>query len=210
MNNTATKTPLTTAAKPKARNEKLVKIVTVAMLSAVSFVLYLLEFPILPSMGHLKLDLSDIPALLAGLMFGAQWAVPVELLKNIIELIVKGMGTQMGFGNLMNFIVGCAYIIPFCLVYQKLIGKEKKRAASIVIASVVGIVSIIVFGIIGNYFIDPPFFKYFLGVELTSETLWPAIWSATALNAIKGVMLSIVSFPIILALIDRLKKAMKM
>ena len=210
MNNTNAKTPLTKVETPKARNENLVKVVTIAMLSAVSFVLYLLEFPILPSMGHLKLDFSDIPALLAGLMFGPGWAVPVELLKNVIEMLVKGMGTQMGFGNLMNFIVGCAYIVPFCLVYQKLVGKDKKKPVAIVVASAVGIVSIIGFGIVGNYFIDPPFFKYFLGVELTSETLWPAIWSATALNAIKGVMLSVVSFPIILALVDRLKKAMKM
>ena len=210
MNNTKTITPLTTTETPKAKNEKLVKVVTIAMLSAVSFVLYLLEFPILPSMGHLKLDFSDIPALLASLMFGAQWAVPVELLKNAIELLVKGMGTQMGFGNLMNFIVGCAYIVPFCLLYQKLVSKEKKKPVAIVIASVVGIISIIAFGIIGNYFIDPPFFKYFLGIELTSETLWPAIWSATALNAIKGTMLSVVRFPIILALVDRLKRAMKM
>ena len=86
----------------------IVMICIIAMLSAVSFVLFLFEFPILPSVGHLKLDLSDIPALVAGVFYGPRPAVIVELIKNIIELIAKGFGTQMGFGNMMNFIVGCA------------------------------------------------------------------------------------------------------
>ncbi len=188
----------------------LVKLVTVAMLIAVSLVLYLLEFPIIPSVGHLKLDFGDIPALIGGLIYGPWWGVLIELVKNLIEMLIKGLGTQMGFGNLMNFLVGSAYILPFCFVYKAMTKKEKfKRPFAVVVSSVCGLVSIVLIGIAGNYFIDPPFFKYFLGVELTSETLWPAIWSATAINAIKGTMLSVVSLPIILALLDRLKKIVK-
>lgn len=191
-------------------NKNLIKIVTVAMLSAVAFVLYLLEFPVIPGAAHLKLDLSDIPALIGGLLFGPGWGVIIELVKNAIEMLVKGLGSQMGFGNVMNFIVGCAYIVPFCLIYKALTKGEKlKKPAAVAVCSVVGLVSIVLIGIVSNYFIDPPYFKYFLGVELTSETLWPAVWSATAINAIKGVMLSIVSFPIVLALLDRLKTIVK-
>ena len=194
----------------KRKNNSLVKLVTVAMLAAISFVLYLLEFPVIPAMSHLKLDFSDIPALIGGLMFGPWWGVLIELLKNVIECLVKGLGSQMGFGNIMNFLVGSAYIVPFCLVFKAVFKKKPgKKAVAVTAASVVGFVSIVLIGIIGNYLIDPPFFKYFLGVELTSKTLWPAIWSATALNAIKGAMLSVVSFPIVLALNDRLKKVIK-
>ena len=90
----------------KKENKSIKKICIIAMLSAVSFVLFLLEFPVIPSLGHLKLDFSDVPALIAGVLYGPFASVVVEVIKNFIELLVKGVGTQMGFGNLMNFIVG--------------------------------------------------------------------------------------------------------
>ncbi|MBQ8029460.1 MAG: ECF transporter S component [Clostridia bacterium] len=192
------------------QQSKTLKLATIAMLSAISFVLFLIEFPVIPAFSHLKLDFSDIPAIIGGLLYGPHWAIFIELIKNVIELAVKGMGTQMGFGNIMNFIVGCAYVVPFCVVYKALSKKEKiSKTVSILVASVVGVVSIIVLGIIGNYFIDPPFFKYFLGIELSSEALWSAIWAATAVNAIKGAMLSVLGFPLVLVLIERLNKVLK-
>ena len=188
----------------------LTKLVTAAMLSAVSFVLYLLEFPILPGASHLKLDLSDIPALVCSLVSGPVWGVIVELLKNLIEMLVRGIGTQMGFGNLMNFIVGCAYVVPFTLVFNSLSKKQAGKTKKIIISGITGIIAIVAAGLIGNYLIDPPFFKFFMGVTLDSPTLWAAIWSATALNAIKGVMLTAVAFPIVLALLDRIRKVIKL
>ena len=181
------------------KNKKFTRCVVVAMLCAVSFVLYHLECPLFPGAGHLKLDLSDIPALVGAMLYGPVWGVVVELVKNLIELAVKGMGTQMGFGNLMNFIVGTAYIVPFCLLY-----KRSRKKSGVVFAAVVGIASIVLVGIGANYLIDPPFFKYFLGVTLESKALWGAIWSATALNAIKGAMLSVLGFVLVPTLIKRI------
>ncbi len=186
----------------------LVKLAVVAMLSAISFVLFLLEFPVIPSLSHLKLDFSDVPALISGVIFGPLSAVAVELVKNLIELLVKGMGTQMGYGNIMNFIVGCAYVVPFCMIYRKL-DKAGKKDKGILFGSFAGIVTIVTVGILANYFIAPFFFKNFLGIALDSAGLWTAVWGATAINAIKGVMLSAVSLPVIRVLIDRLQKIVK-
>ena len=72
------------------------------------------------------------------------------------------------------------------------------------IAAFVGVASIVLVGIGANYLIDPPFFKYFLGVTLESKALWGAIWSATALNAIKGAMLSVLGFVLVPTLIKRI------
>ena len=104
----------------KSSQKSLVQVATIAMLTAISFVLFLLEFPLFAALGHLKTDLSDIPALFAGIVYGPGAAVIIELLKNVIELIFKGIGTQMGFGNLMNFIVGCAYVVPFSILFRSL------------------------------------------------------------------------------------------
>ena len=111
------------------KDNPLIILAICSMLSAMSFVLMLLEFPVTPpAMGHLKMDFSDIPALFVGVIFGPVYSVIVELVKNLLELVFKGMGTQMGFGNLMNFIVGCAYIVPFSLVLRR--KKEKMKEKS--------------------------------------------------------------------------------
>ena len=184
----------------------LVELVLCAMLSAISFVLMLLEFPVTPpAMGHLKMDFSDIPALFAGVIFGPVYAVVVELVKNLLELVTKGIGTQMGFGNLMNFLVGCAYVVPFSIVLRKN-KKNMKDTKTILLAGITGLLCIVVIGVGANYFVAPLFFKHFLGIELDSATLWTAVGSATALNAIKGVMLSVVAFPIIKGMLDTVKK----
>ena len=191
----------------KQKNKNSIVILAVcAMLSAMAFVLMLLEFPVTPpAMGHLKMDFSDIPALFAGLVFGPWYAVIVELVKNLLELLVKGMGTQMGFGNLMNFIVGCAYVVPFSIVMKK--KKDKmKETKTILLAGLSGLITIVIIGVGANYFVAPLFFKYFLGIEIGGETLVTAVLSATALNAIKGVMLSVIAFPVVKGMLDTVKK----
>lgn len=188
------------------KDNPLIVLAICAMLSAMSFVLMLLEFPVTPpAMGHLKMDFSDIPALFVGIIFGPVYSVIVELVKNLLELVFKGIGTQMGFGNLMNFIVGCAYIVPFSVVLRR--KKEKmKETKTILVAGICGLLSIVIIGIGANYFIAPLFFKHFLGIEIGPEALWAAVGSATALNAIKGVMLTVISFPIIKGMLDTVKK----
>lgn len=176
--------------------KSLTNLIIISMFSALSVVLYFFEFPVLSALPHLKLDFSDVPALLAGVIFGPLWGVAVELIKNIIELVIKGLGSQLGFGNIMNFVVGCAFIVPFSMIFINLEEKYNYTIKTI-IASVAGLVSIILLGIAGNCIITPPFFKYFLGIELSNDALWTAIWGATAINVIKGVMLSIIAFFIV-------------
>ena len=198
----------------KSSQKSLVQVATIAMLTAISFVLFLLEFPLFAALGHLKTDLSDIPALFAGIVYGPGAAVIIELLKNVIELIFKGIGTQMGFGNLMNFIVGCAYVVPFSILFRSLKKKSEKKGEYnskkenkyILLSSLLGVAAIVFIGFFANYLVTPLFFKYFLGIELDGATLWAAIGSSATLNAIKGAMLSVVSFPIIKVLVERLKK----
>ncbi len=193
----------------KSKQNPLVVLAICAMLSAMSFVLMLLEFPVTPpAMGHLKMDFSDIPALFVGVFFGPLYAALVELVKNLLELVFKGMGTQMGFGNLMNFIVGCAFVVPFSLVLRR--NQEKmKQTKTILIAGICGVVSIVAVGVVANYFVAPLFFKHFLGVEIGGDALTTAVLSATALNAIKGVMLAVIAFPLVKGMLDTVKKVIK-
>ncbi|HOO26795.1 MAG TPA: ECF transporter S component [Clostridiales bacterium] len=179
------------------QNKSLSKTILVGLFTAISLILFLLEFPIIPGNSALKLDFSDIPPLVGAVLFGPFFGVAVEALKNILELIFKGLGTQMGFGNLMNFIVGVAYIVPFALFYKALNKNERIRGlAASYIAGAVATACIVLAGLGANYVIAPLFFKYFLNQEIPKSVLWTFIGSASILNAVKGLLLTVCAYPL--------------
>lgn len=186
------------------KKTNVVKLVTAAMLTAIAFALYMFEIPLI-SFGFLKYDLSDIAALIGGLYLGPAAGALIEFLKNLIHVFTKGLGSTMGFGDLMNFIVGSAYIVPFVLCYRGL-SKKMKKALAILISAIIGCVALVGIGAAANYFIAPLYFKYFVGQEITQEFLMTYLVSATSLNIVKGAILSVVAYPIILLLLDKIKK----
>ena len=177
------------------RKSRVFRISVIAVFSALAFVLFLFEFPIIPGVEHLKFDLGDIPAFIGGLSFGPVAGILIELIKNLLQLFTKGIGSTMGYGNIMNFLVGIAMVVPFVLIYRKYI-KSWGYLKTVLISGLAGLVSIVVVGFLGNLLIAPFYFKQFLGIELTNEALMAAVWSATALNVIKGILC-----PIIIAVI---------
>ena len=99
-------------------------LVKIAMLSAVAFVLMLLSFPLAAFFPpFLKLDLSDLPALMGGFALGPVAGVLIELIKNILNILIKGTDTG-GIGELSNFIVGSFFIVPASIIYMR--NKSKK------------------------------------------------------------------------------------
>lgn len=190
------------------KNEKLYKIVFTGLFTAISFALYMLEIPFSLGTSALKFDFSDIPALIGGLYFGPVFGIVTELLKNLFGLLVRGLGEQMGFGNLMNAIVGISFVVPFSLIYKKL--KEKLgMPKTLTLAGVVSSCSMLIGGALGNLVIAPLFFKFFLNLNITWQMLTAFLASAEILNAIKAVMLCAVSVPIACLLLPKLKNTAK-
>ncbi len=183
----------------------LYKIVSIAMLTALATVLYVVEIPLMPSFGFLKYDLSDIVALIGGIFFGPLTGVAIEFLKNVIHVMIRGAGETLGFGNLMNFIVGVLYIVPFVVSYN-VISKKKSKAFAITFSAVIGCIFTVAVGAGANYIIAPLFFKYFLHQTMAKEFLMTYLASSAALNAMKSAILSAVAYPVILVLLGKLKK----
>ncbi|MBE6783189.1 MAG: ECF transporter S component [Ruminococcaceae bacterium] len=191
-------------------NNNVYKMVTIAMLTAIAEVLYMLDFPIFSGpFVFLKFDFSDIAALIGGITFGPMAGVIIEFLKNLIHVFIKGLGSTMGFGDLMNFLVGSAYIVPFVLCYHEF-SKKIKKSVAILISAVIGCFTLIGIGAAANYFIAPLYFKYFVSQIITNDFLIGYLSYACIINVLKGVTLSIVAYPIILILVDKLKKVAKL
>lgn len=129
-----------------------------AMLSAVAFALMLFEFSIpflVPS--FIQMDLSELPALIGAFAMGPWYGVIICLIKNLIHLLITTTG---GVGELSNFILGAAFVLPAGLIYQR--KKTKKNA---VIGSVLGAAFMALLSVASNYFIVYPVYTAFLPMD---------------------------------------------
>lgn len=129
----------------------------ISALTAIAAVLMMLDFPVPFFPDFLKMDASDLPALLAAFSMGPVAGVVVELLKNILHGIFKGFGGTAGIGNLANFIVGVAWVVPAAWYYQR--HKTHKGA---IIGMVIGTISMVAVGAVGNWLIFLPLYAKFL------------------------------------------------
>ena len=107
-----------------AEKKKTYRLAVAAMLSAIAAVLQFVEIsiPIMPT--FVKLDVSDLPALLGTFALGPVWGVAIELVKNLLHL---PFGHSAGVGELCNFLLGGVFAFVAGLVYHR--GKNRRNAA---------------------------------------------------------------------------------
>lgn len=144
--------------KPAASAASKVRYLTVtAMLSAVAFILMFLDFsvPVMPA--FIKMDLSELPALIGSFALGPVCGVMVCLVKNLLHLFITSTG---GIGEVSNFILGAAFVLPAGLIYKKM--KTRKGA---LIGSVVGAIIMAAISLPSNYFIVYPVYETMMPME---------------------------------------------
>ena len=114
-------------------------IALVAIFSAISFVLMLLDFAI-PALipNFVKMDFSELPALIASFALGPMAGVLVCFIKNLIHLTVT---STAGVGELANFIIGAALVFPAGMIYKYHKNKKYAIIACLVGAVVMGLAS---------------------------------------------------------------------
>lgn len=132
-----------------------------AMLSAVAFVLQFFEFwiPFTPS--FLKMDFSDLPALIGTFAFGPVCGILVSLIKNLLHLTVTTTG---GVGELANFLLAVCFVLPAGLIYKKMRSRKGALIGSLTGAVIMALASVVI-----NYFIVYPFYTVFMPMEQIIE-----------------------------------------
>ncbi|MBM6900849.1 ECF transporter S component, partial [Gemmiger formicilis] len=128
-----------------------------AMLCAVATILMFLDFSlpmVIPS--FVKMDVSELPALLASFSLGPLYGIAVCLVKNILNVIFHG--STGGIGELCNFLIGASFVGTAGLIYR--FHKTRKGA---VIAALVGAVVMAVVSVPVNYFLSYPVYAAMFG-----------------------------------------------
>ena len=127
------------------------------MLGAVSIVLQFFEFtvPFVPA--FIKLDLSDLPALLGAFALGPIYGVIICLIKNLFHMATSNSALV---GELCNFMLGAAFVLPAGYIYK--FKKTKKRA---IIGAIVGALCMAAFSFPSNLFITYPMYIRLYGMS---------------------------------------------
>lgn len=175
------------------------KMAMTAVLSAVAAVLMFISFsvPLMP--GFIKLDLSELPALIASFSLGPLSGVTVCFVKNLVNLLFS---TTAGAGELCNFLMGATFVLPAGLIYKKYSGRK-----GAFIGSLVGAVSMALLSLPINYFISYPAYSLFYGLTTPKildmyrvinpnvENLFEALlWFNVPFTFIKGLLNVVITF----------------
>lgn len=167
----------------QARNKmhlRIWRIAMTALLSALATVLMMLSFnvPFMPS--FIKLDFSELPALLASFSIGPVSGVTVCLIKNLINLPLTTTG---GVGELANFLMGITFVLPAGLMYR-----YRKSRVGAMLASIIGAVSMALLSLPINYFISYPAYAKLLPIHVIVG-MYQAI-----LPSVNGLLMCLVTF----------------
>lgn len=180
-----------------AGSTRLRRMTMTGMLSGIGFILMFLEFsvPVMP--GFIKMDFSELPALIAAFAMGPASGAAVCLVKNLLHLTVTNTG---GVGEISNFILGVCFVIPAGLIYRQMKNKKGAFLGSLAGAAIMAVVSVF-----SNYYFVYPVYTAFMPMETIMaaykllnanvETLWDAlIWFNMPFTFFKGMCSVIITF----------------
>ena len=145
-------------------------IAVTGMLSAIAFVLMYIDFsiPIMPV--FIKLDRSELPALIGAFAYGPVCGILVCLIKNVLHMAISSTALV---GEVANFLLGAIFVGVAGFIY-----KRKKNKKNAVIGSIAGAVLMGLACIPINYFITYPFYYKFMIPEEVVLSMYQEIWPA--------------------------------
>ncbi|WP_296645597.1 ECF transporter S component [Romboutsia sp. 13368] len=177
-------------------------LVKISILSAIGYILMFISVP-LPMLfpEFLKIDISDLTALLGGISLGPMVGVSIAFLKNLLQFIT-GMSTTGGVGEIANFLIGGSFVFIVSYIYSK-----KRNISGVIIGLISGIIVMTIVGCIANYFIILPFYSTIgfsidavvsMGSKINPaihDKLTFVIWIIAPFNILKSGIMSLLTLP---------------
>ncbi|WP_125703282.1 ECF transporter S component [Lacticaseibacillus daqingensis] len=183
-------------------SSKLHRLVGVALLAAVGFVLQMfLAFPILPAFPFLKLDLSDLTVLLGGLLYGPVGGVMVAFVRSLLHYVLTGGGVINLIGDAASFVASCGFMWPVVMVM-----KNKNSLGRQITGLLGGTLSLTVIMSFLNWVLIMPMYLAMMNFQLGMSTTKYVLIGVVPFNLIKGIVVSVVFFVLAKALMPWLEK----
>lgn len=158
-------------------------------MGAISALIMFLNIPLPFLPPNLRLDISDLPALVAGVMFNPVAGIAVIAIKNLLHLALTAAYDPIGVTA--NFFAGLFYVFPVTFLYYKYRSKK-----SIWSGLILGTIAMSAAMAVLNYFVFLPAYSWFMGWEVLSPSVKQNTILAGILpfNLIKGTFIGIIFF----------------
>ncbi|WBW98512.1 ECF transporter S component [Oceanirhabdus sp. W0125-5] len=182
------------------RKMSLSVLMKVSILAAMAALLQYIEIPLTMFFpDFLKIDISDVPALIGGFAFGPIAGILVVLVKNIVHGLTAGH--TLWVGEFANFIVGASLVGVASLIY-----KRNRTMKGAIIGLVTGTLFMAFVGGLTNYYILLPLYSKVMGWDMDAfvqvgsavnpliKNFWGYILLAIVpFNILKGIVASFVT-----------------
>ena len=163
-------------------------IAQIGMLGAIAVVLMLFEIPLPFAPSFYEIDFSEVPVLIGCFTMGPLAGVLIELIKIILNLCINGSVTA-GVGELANFVIGCALVLPAAFIYKR---KKTKKAA--VIGLVTGTLFMTISGCFINAYVMLPTYAKAFGMPIEALVEMGSAVNASITDLFTFVMFAVVPF----------------
>ena len=180
---------------------KIRTIVQVGMLAAIAVVLMLFEIPLPFAPSFSEIDFSEVPVMIGTFAMGPLAGAAIELVKILLNFFINGT-TTAGVGEVANFLIGCALVVPAGIIYRR---KRTRKGAIIGMAA--GTVFMTLLGCVLNAYVLLP--TYAAAFQLPIDSLVAmgtavngsitdlftfVAFAVAPFNILKGVLVSLIVF----------------
>ena len=175
------------------RDERTKKMVTMAMLAALSYLL--MVFVRIPMISFLKYEPKDVIIAIGGFIFGPVEAFVISLAVSIVEMFT--VSDTGWIGALMNLISTCSFACTAAVIYHK-----NRTQKSAVIGMAAGIVVMVAVMMLWNYLLTPIYMGY---PREAVAAMLPTVF--LPFNLIKGTINAVILILIYKPVVRGLRKA---
>ncbi len=136
------------------------KLVFIAILGAISFLLMLINFSLPFAPAFLKFDIAELPALFAGFFLGPLAGFEVIVIKLLLKLAIQGTETAF-VGEFSNLVGSSVFVLLAAWIYKK--DRTKKGA---IIGMTVSSLAVSILFIFINAYVMFPLYSNLYGMPL--------------------------------------------
>ncbi|MBF0775287.1 ECF transporter S component [Streptococcus azizii] len=137
------------------------KMALIAILSAVSFLLMYLKFPLIPSASFLEIDFSIIPILIGMLMLDLGSAFSILFIRTILKFLFNNNGPSTVIGLPMNIAALAVFMVALYAIWSK-----KQTLRQYLIASSVATIGLTLVMLMLNYVYAIPVYATFAHFDI--------------------------------------------
>lgn len=170
-------------------NSKTKKLVGIAMLASLAWVISMLAFPVLPGSPFLKVDFSDLAVLFGMYVYGPAAGITIAFIRSLLSYAQKG--GEMGFpiGDTAAFIASVSFTLPIYLVLMKYGSSLKDKIAGVFSSTL----SLTVMMSVLNWLFIAPAYMAVMGFDVGPMRTYLML-AVVPFNLIKGILVGLVFY----------------